>query len=650
MSLPSTEASSRSSGTCSVRNHLAKTLLMPALLALACATEAPPKSVGRADLDQALSAAAASPERGVARLEALRQEDPQGPLAGEISLAIAQIHSRAGNAALAAAALEAGLAAQPSGNRSDEIRLELARIEADRGRRETAYRVLSPVRLKNLTPAQRRAALALLAKLAHARRDYVAQIVWLSKARAEAPDDDAAALIDVEIDERLSELSRPELEQVAEKLRGAVPAGRARIREAELALRLGQIDAASQALAQAASLALTQADAARLARVEAQLVRKGGKLARDAQRPAPAAAQEAAPAATTATLGVVLPLSGRFAKFGEESLSGVLLATAIFGDEPPPGTPQVRLVIRDSGGGAAEASAAVAELAADPSVTAVLGPLLGDECEAAATAAESAGLPLLVLSGKASPAAPAAHVYRFGATAHAEVDALAEYAVKVQGMKRFGILYPEDAYGKGLRDLFQQAVQARGATTADSAGYEPRARDLSAPVRQLLGQPARPGAAPRLDAIFVPDARDKGVQAAQALAAAGANNVRLLGMRGWQSPDLLRLGGAAVEGAIFSEPFDPASSSPTVAEFVRRYHLSHGRSPDIMAAQAFDAARVLLAALPPGEASRAELEERLRRVRGYPGASGTITLEADGSVQKTPALRGVRNGRIVELQ
>jgi hypothetical protein len=37
-------------------------------------------------------------------------------------------------------------------------------------------------------------------------------------------------------------------------------------------------------------------------------------------------------------------------------------------------------------------------------------------------------------------------------------------------------------------------------------------------------------------------------------------------------------------------------------------------------------------------------------VRGYPGASGTITVEEDGRVVKAPALRGVRSGRIVELQ
>jgi branched-chain amino acid transport system substrate-binding protein len=347
-------------------------------------------------------------------------------------------------------------------------------------------------------------------------------------------------------------------------------------------------------------------------------------------------------------VGVVLPLTGRFSKFGEESLNGILLAAGVFEPNPPAGTSQLRLVVRDSGEGAEAAATAVSELAADSAVVAVIGPLLAEESESASTAADGASLPLLTLSAK--EAGQGQHVYRFGATARAEADALAEYTVKIMGLKRFGVLYPEDPYGRGLRDLFEQAVQARGASVVRAVGYEPRERDLAGPVRDVLGPPGKPGAAPSIDALFVPDSRNEGALAAQALTAAGAGSVRVLGTRGWQSPDLLRLGGTAIEGAIFTEPFDSSSSSPTVTDFTRRYHMSYGHTPDVMAAQAYDATRVLLSALPPGVTSREEVEQRMRRVRGYPGASGTISLQEDGSVQKTPSIRGVRSGRIVELQ
>lgn len=621
-------------------------------------SEAP--SGDRAEYEQAAALAKTNPDAAKARLEALRQKDPEGELADDVALSLAQIYVAKKDEPRAAAALEAGLKAQPQGNRSDEIRLELARMESARGRKETAYAVLAPVRLQNLTAGQRREALRLLVDLSRAKKDRVAEVLWLSKARAEAADLDGVSKVDAEIDQRLADFSRPELEQTAEKLKGAVPAGRVRIREAELAIQLGQLDAASQALAKASELALTKADAERLAKAEALLVKKGGKLERRAPA-ATAATRETSPAGASPppdaqpaggevrTVGVVLPLTGRFAKFGEESLNGILLAGGVFEPTPPPGTSQLRFVVRDSAAMPDAAAVAVTELAADPSVAAVIGPLLADESEGAASAAEAASLPLLTLSTKEGVAGQSQHVYRFGATPRAEAEALAQYAIQVQGLKRFAVLYPEDNYGRGLRDLFVQAVQNRGATVVKTLGYDSEERDLAVSVQELLGPPQKPAALAPFDAVFVPDTRQRGVSVAQALTARNAGNVRVLGARGWQSPELLR-GGTAMEGAIFTEPFDPGSSSPTVAEFMRRYHLAYGKTPDVMAAQAYDATRVLLSALPPGTSNRVEVEERIRRVRGYPGASGTITLLEDGTVQKTPAVRGVRGGRIVELQ
>jgi ABC-type branched-subunit amino acid transport system substrate-binding protein len=619
--------------------------------------EATAPAEDRKEYDAAAALAKSNPEQAKARLEALAQKDPKSDLADEIALSLAQIHRAKRDDARAAAALERGLEAQPQGNRSDEIRFELAQLEVARGRKETAYVVLAAIRLQNLPAGQRREALRMLVDLARARRDRVAEIVWLAKLRAEAADLDGVRKVDGEIDERIADLSRPELERVAERLEGAVPAGRVRIREAELGIQLGQLEAASGALAKASELALTKPDAARLSKAEAALVAKGGRLAPKSgsatarKEPEATPKAEPAPGGALRSIGVVLPLSGRYAKFGEESLSGVLLAAGVFEPTPPPGTSEIRILVRDSASAPDAAAAAVTELAADPSVAAVIGPLLAEEAESAASAAATASLALLTLSAKEGTAGAAEHVYRFGATPRSEAEGLAQYAIVVQGLRRFAILHPEDNFGRGLRDLFAEAVARRGATIVKVQGYDVSERDLSAAVSTLLASTPKPvGAIAPFDAIFVPDTRQRGIAVAQALGTQKATGVRVLGARGWQSPELVRSGGTAIEGAIFSEPFDPGSSSPTVAEFMRRYHLAYGKSPDVMAAQAYDAARVLLSALPPGTTDRSEVEERLRRVRGYPGAAGTITLLEDGTVQKTPAIRGVRDGRIVELQ
>ena len=84
-------------------------------------------------------------------------------------------------------------------------------------------------------------------------------------------------------------------------------------------------------------------------------------------------------------IGVVLPLSGNFAAFGQEALRGILLAAGTFDTQNPiDQRPRIRIEVRDSGGSPGLAAAAVRELAHEEGVTAIIGPLLSKECEAAA--------------------------------------------------------------------------------------------------------------------------------------------------------------------------------------------------------------------------------------------------------------------------
>ncbi|NIQ94532.1 MAG: hypothetical protein GWN87_10185, partial [Desulfuromonadales bacterium] len=57
------------------------------------------------------------------------------------------------------------------------------------------------------------------------------------------------------------------------------------------------------------------------------------------------------------------------------------------------------------------------------------------------------------------------------------------------------------------------------------------------------------------DALFIPDYADRVGMIAPQLAYYGIEELPLLGINGWNSPDLLRVAGAFVEGAIFVDGF-----------------------------------------------------------------------------------------------
>jgi len=385
---------------------------------------------------------------------------------------------------------------------------------------------------------------------------------------------------------------------------------------------------------------------------------------------------------------VVLPLSGPFARFGEASLRGVMLAAGVFDGEGA----RVRLLVRDSRGVPAAAAAAVAELAADPDVRAIVGPLLSDAAEAAAAVAEPAGVPLVTLTPREGVAPGSGYVFRLALTPRSEVAALADYVVRELGVGRVAILYPRDPYGQGLKDLFWDAMEERGVRITGVASYEPGATDFAEPIRRLVGylllgdgekealrrrasiadrakrlppaQGARlreeaakitgPGGEPLppivdFDALFIADGHENAELIAPQLAFHQVGPVRLLGPSGWNHPDLLAIGGRHVEGAVFAESFFAESRFPFVSVFSERHRATFAQEPDVLAAQAFDAANLVLVQLARGLTSRSEVREGLLSVRAYPGVSGVTSVLPDGNARKRPFLLGVRGGHIVSL-
>jgi ABC-type branched-subunit amino acid transport system substrate-binding protein len=668
-----------------------------ALLLVACAglgTEGESRAALRRELAQAVRLLSADPGAGREALAAFVDAHPRSPLAADAAWRLADHALAEGMEAEALARLRWLVRAHPTAQRSDLARLRLARLERARGDPEAAYRDATAIRLSLLAGPERREAHRLLADLAAERGDRVAQLRWLSLVRADQGSTAQAAEVDQEIEGVLARMDEAALASAAEQLGRRVPAGRIRLRQAELALLAGDAARARSLLAQAAELPFEAADAARLAALEAR-VALPEQL--DALAPLPGL-DEAWPAGSfetvgaEGTLGVVLPLSGSLAAFGEESLEGVLLAAGLFDALSASRSGRVRLVVRDTAGSPAAAAAAVRALAADPDVVAIVGPLSGEAAEAAARAAELAGVPLLALTGREEAARVGRFALRLGAASRIEAEYLADYAVRGLGVRRIALLYPDDAYGLALRAAFWDAAEARGAEVVGVARYAVDAMDFAEPIRRLIGYelltgaeraalaererlrrrarrlaPAAaaelrekadairgPGGAPLppfvdFEALFIPDTHERVALIAPHLAFHEVRGVRLLGTSGWNHPSLIAIGGAHVEGAVFTASFHAESGIAMVSEFVRRFQATFEREPTFLAAQAFDAANLVLLQLVQGRRSREDVLAGILATQGHPGVSGVTSLAPDGNAVKRPYLLGIERGRIVSV-
>ena len=355
---------------------------------------------------------------------------------------------------------------------------------------------------------------------------------------------------------------------------------------------------------------------------------------------------------TFPTIGVLLPLSGEYATFGEPALRGIRLGLGTDGGTQPP----IRTIVHDTRGDAAEAGRAYQAFAADPNVIAVLGPMLAWELEAVKPLATAARLATISFSQRAVP--PGGPVFRFSMTRDDQAAALAEYVVAERGLGRFAILHPDDSYGGELASAFRSEVTRRGGQVLAEVGYDRTRVDFQqdvAKLRSRLGM--REGASPTpeaaapppIDAIFIPDSADKVALIVPFLAYLDLRNIQLLGANGWNQPEVLQRTQGALDGAIFVDGFFLYSFLPEVKQFVDRYRDAYAKDPSILEAFGGDAAKLVREHFLAGAGDRTTQLRELLSSSIVRGATGISRFSADGRIDRSLFVLRFAEGAVEEL-
>ncbi len=366
------------------------------------------------------------------------------------------------------------------------------------------------------------------------------------------------------------------------------------------------------------------------------------------------------------SIGIILPLTGRYATFGQLVRRGIELAAELHNQNRPP----IRLEFRDSGATAEESTRIVSELSSEAGVMAIAGPLTGGAAAAAAEQAQRIGIPLLTMSPRDDLPETGRFIFRNSLTSHQQVEALVSHAMDRQGITTFAVLHPENKLGYEMTDLFIREVQYRGGQIVASQMYDEKATDFRRQVKLLKGEdPDAPDEDPKaktdevteddeailedplpFQALFIPDYADKISLIAPQLLFYGIEDIQLLGINGWNSPDLLRTTGRYLQGAIFVDGFFRDSADPSIRQFVENHAAKYGEEPSILEAQGFDVANILFAQIDrPEIRTRQELQQALEQLSNFPGVSGSTSFGPTGDALKTLFLLQIERGSVIQL-
>jgi len=345
------------------------------------------------------------------------------------------------------------------------------------------------------------------------------------------------------------------------------------------------------------------------------------------------------------TVGCILPLSGRPGPFGQRVLKAITMALGVLGGGG--GSSGLNLVIRDSKGDPATAAAMVEDLVKKHQVSVIIGPMLSSCALAAAKKAQEFGVPIIVLSQQPQVTDVGRNVFRHFLSSQLVVRALLDYTMGKLRLTRFAILYPDNAYGKAMMQVFWEDVKRRGGEVRAAEKYSVNASDFGGVIRRL-----KAGQGADFQALFIPDVLRRVALIGPQLTYYGVDKVRLMGTNLLATPDVSTRAGRSLEDTIIVGGFNPKSEDPSVKAFVERYERSFGRPPGVLEAYGYDTAAIVRRVLTraPAPKSRQEIIDRLTKLRNFSGVTGSTSFDARGEAQKSLPLLTIKNRELVPLK
>lgn len=333
------------------------------------------------------------------------------------------------------------------------------------------------------------------------------------------------------------------------------------------------------------------------------------------------------------TVGVLLPLSGRYAALGAMVKNGIALA--FIGHEA-----KVRLVYRDTQGEPAIALAAFEELLNTEKVDAVVGPLLAEPARVVAERAGRREVPLLVLA-KSAVAAPDA-VFQLGPTIESQASSLVKAATTKLNIRRIAVISPADRTGDAFARQFVEELRLRQLQPVYQQRYVSSEAPAFEGISELLERE-------QVDAVFLPDDLAVANSFMLNLSESQRKRIRLLGPAKWYNVGELQRSNKLLEGIIFVCPYFYESGLPYSVRFNESFQARFGKKPDFLAAQGFDAATLILAALQRQAVQGGGVAQALRSIDYYDGLTGLIRVTSLGTVERNFVVVKLEPGRLVLL-
>ncbi len=228
-----------------------------------------------------------------------------------------------------------------------------------------------------------------------------------------------------------------------------------------------------------------------------------------------------------------------------------------------------------------------------------------------------------------------------------QAGVMAHFAVQELGATSAAVLTETGkSYSEGLSNAFVERFTALGGTIAAHQFYETGTIDFTEQLTAIAA------VEPPVDVIFLP-----GLGPEFPLAVKGAKSpafgitATFLGGDGWDRPDLVEIGGAALEGSFFANHFSPGGPPEQLSEaarqFIADYTAQFGIAPDGPAALGYDSTTIVIEAMRrSANLTPAAIRDQIEATQNYSGATILSHFDENRHAIKSLVVNTVKDGKI----
>lgn len=300
---------------------------------------------------------------------------------------------------------------------------------------------------------------------------------------------------------------------------------------------------------------------------------------------------------------------------------------------------QIELVTIDDAGKQSEAATAVTRLINDHHAKAILGEVASSLSMAGGPIANKYKVPMISPSSTNPDVTDIGeYVFRVCFLDDFQGWVAAKFAKDTLKATKSAILYDQaQAYSTGLADFYEKAFKELGGEIVTKQAYTGGNLEISAQLQAIKNANA--------EVVFVPGYYSDAGTIIRKGKEAGIT-AKFLGGDGWDSEELPKIAGDAINGNYFTNHYAPEEDRPEVKNFVAAYKKEHGATPDGLAALGYDAALVLFDAMDRAKSlDGKDLRDAIAATKDFTGVTGTFSIDENRNAKKSAVIVEYKDGK-----